>query len=307
MKDLLKNYYNVVENIIEKNNTLEFIRNDKKYIFYPLERTKEEFNELLNLNEELINKNIPTNLFILNNQNSYITTDNNKNYCLLETSLINNEYNVLDMIDFNNKLIISSKNSLLYRNIWADLWSKKIDYFEYQISELGKDKQIILNSFSYYLGLAENAISYINNVNKKYQISVNEKITLQRKRVNFPNLSNDYFNPLNYIIDIEVRDIASYFQSLFFNSKEDLDIEINAYFKKKNLNIYGYSLLYARLLYPSYYFDLYESIMDNRASENELIKVINKVENYEQFLKDIYYKINQYVSIEPIYWLIKEL
>ena len=218
----------------------------------------------------------------------------------------NTEYNVLDMIDLAKILVVGNKKSILYRNNWADLWSSKVDYFEYQIRQLGKDKTIILNSFSYYIGLAENAIIYVNNTTKKYQISVNEKITLQRKRVVFPNIALNYFNPINYVIDIEVRDIASYFKSLFFNSYEDLFIEVNAYFKKRKLGIYGYQLLYARLLYPSFYFDIYEKVIEGDLDEETLIPIINKANDYELFLKDMYKIISKYAPIERVDWLLKK-
>lgn len=306
MKELLIKYYNVNENIIEENSRCLFIKNNKKYLFLPFERSEEEFSELFSLNEELMNKHIPTSLFILNKQNNYITIEDNLKYILLEMPLENQEYNVLDMMKFHNQLVISSKKSILYRNKWAELWSKKIDYFEYQVRELGRDKPIILNSFSYYSGLAEIAISYINSTIKKHQPTISEKITLQRKRINFPNLSCDYFNPLNYIIDLEVRDIASYFKSLFFESKENLKIEINAYFKNKKLSLYGYQLLYARLIYPSFYFDIYESVMEGKKEEKELLNIINQVDDYEIFLKEMFYLLRNFAPIDPIEWLIKE-
>ncbi len=308
MKELLKNFYNVYDiELIENSEYSYFIFNEKKYFFVPYKRSEDELQELLTLNQELINKNIPTGKFIINNQNSFITIDNNKKYVLIEMPLNDNtEYNVLDMIDLAKILVVGNKKSILYRNNWADLWSSKVDYFEYQIRQLGKDKTIILNSFSYYIGLAENAIIYVNNTTKKYQISVNEKITLQRKRVVFPNIALNYFNPINYVIDIEVRDIASYFKSLFFNSYEDLFIEVNAYFKKRKLGIYGYQLLYARLLYPSFYFDIYEKVIEGDLDEETLIPIINKANDYELFLKDMYKIISKYAPIERVDWLLKK-
>lgn len=307
MKEILKRYYNVTESITEEKNECIFIRNDKKYKLIPFNRTIEEFNELMSLNDELITKNIPTHLFIKNNRGEFITEEQNKKYILLEMSLENTEYNILDMLEFHNKLLISSKKSILYRNLWAELWSKKVDYFEYQVRELGRDHPIILNSFSYYTGLAENAIAYVNETNRKYKISVNERFTLQRKRINFPNTNQDYFNPLNYIIDLELRDVASYFKSLFFSSLPDLKIEITSFFKKKKLSVYGYQLLYARLLYPSYYFDIYENIMEGKQEEEDLILIINKVDEYEIFLKDIFLLMRNYAPIDAVDWLIKEL
>ena len=141
---------------------------------------------------------------------------------------------------------------------------------------------------------------------KNYQISIYENITLQRKRILFPNIQLNYFNPLNYIIDIEVRDVASYFKSLFFKAKEELWIEIHAYFKRKRLSIYGYQLLYARLLYPSYYFDVYENVMEGKTSEDELLKIINETVNYEKFLRKMYFEMTKYAPIEKVDWIINQ-
>jgi spore coat protein YutH len=306
MKEILKLYYNfpVDIDVIENDTSLNFIFNNKMYYLFLYLKNNDELQDLINLNNELIQKNIPTSRFIPNKNNEYLTIHNQKNYVLLEMDdNVNKEYSIIDMVDFANILTVNSKNTILYRNKWGYLWSSKIDYFEYQVSQLGKDKPIILNSFSYYVGMAENAIAYANNTIKNYQISIYEKITLQRRRVSFPNIKLNYFNPLNYVIDIELRDIASYFKSLFFNSYEDLWIEVNAFFKRKKLSIYGYQLLYARLLYPSYYFDIYENIMEKKCTEEELIPIINKVDLYEDFLRDIYQIILKYAPIESIDWI----
>lgn len=309
MKELLEKYYyidNHVE-VIEEKEYCSFLFREKKYYLVPYFRSEEELQELLLLTQELVKKGIPTGVFVINAQNTYITVFNNKKYVLLEMPLfVDKEYSVLDMISFAEKLVISSKKSILYRNRWAELWSSKVDYFEYQIRQLGKDKSIILNSFSYYIGLAENAIAYVNSTSKKYQISINEKMTLQRKRIQFPNIQLNYFNPLHYVIDIEVRDIASYFKSLFFNSYEDLWIEVNAYLRKRKLSLYGYQLLYARLLYPSFYFDLYEKVVEGEMEEKNLIPIIEKVDDYELFLKDMYFVLSKYAPIEKVDWIVNK-
>ena len=309
MKELLKTYYNVFNtiNIVEDTNYTYFIYNSQKYLLTLFNRSEEELKDIIALNQELLTKNIPTAKFVINNYNSILTSFNNQQYILLVMPLqLDQEYNVLDMIELSKKLVVKVKKSILYRNNWASLWSSKMDYFEYQISQLGREKYLVINSFNYYVGLVENAIAYVNNTTRKYQISINEHITLQHKRIDFPNLSINYFNPLNYIIDIEVRDIASYFQALFFNSYEDLFIEVNAYFKRKKLSIYGYQLLYARLLYPSFYFDTYEKIMAGEEEEKALLTFIAKRVEYEEFLKDMYFIILKYAPIEPINWLINE-
>ena len=62
-------------------------------------------------------------------------------------------------------------------------------------------------------------------------------------------------------------------------------------------------MLWARLLYPTYYFDLYEQIMNNNKKEECLIKIIDKVNNYEKFLKKTYLELSKYGNIEKISWL----
>lgn len=308
MKELLKNNYNVYDiELIENSEYSYFIFQDKLYYLVPYARSEQELKELVSLNEELLGKGIPTGKFVLNNHNSYITFYNGKQYVLLETQAgSNQEYNVLDMIHFADKLVIGSKKSILYRNHWAELWSAKADYFEYQIRQLGKDKPIILNSFSYYIGLMENAIAYVNNTTKKYKLSVNEHITLQRKRVVFPNIALNYFNPIHYVIDIEVRDIASYFKSLFFNSYEDLFTEVYTYLKRRKLGMLGYQLLYARLMYPSFYFDIYEKVMEGEMEESAILPIINKVEDYELFLRDMYQILFKFAPIERVEWIVNK-
>ena len=65
-------------------------------------------------------------------------------------------------------------------------------------------------------------------------------------------------------------------------------------------------MLYARLLYPSYYFDIYEEIMNNGEDEEALIPIINKINDYELFLKEAYYEISKYTNLERIDWILKE-
>ena len=65
-------------------------------------------------------------------------------------------------------------------------------------------------------------------------------------------------------------------------------------------------MLFARLLYPTYYFDLYESIMNKDTDEEELVKVIKRVDEFELFLKKTYLEISKYAKIEKIDFLIEE-
>ena len=305
MKETIKYYYNIdVNNLDEKEGRYHFKYNGKDYFFVYYNRLDKELNDILLCIKFLKNKNIFCNEIIPNIKNELLTKVNNYNYILLSVTNTLYKYDLLDVEMFNKKIILNSYQGNLYRNNWFKLWSNKVDYFESQIRELGLNKKIITNSFSYYIGLAENAISVVNVVNKKYS-NIKGNITLSHRRIFYPNYKLNFLNPLSFIFDLRVRDIAEYLKSIFFyGDKLDAFIELNAYLKIAKLNIYELNMLWARLLYPTYYFDLYEQIMNSNRNENDIIKIIDKVNDYEKFLKKTYLELSKYGKIEKISWLI---
>lgn len=305
MNDMIKFYYNLeAENLTEKEEIFYWETNKMQFMLCPFVRSKEELNDIYQICIELKKLNVPVHTFIQNRNNEIITQIYEKEYILLKIEeKLEKEYNVLDIIKMSKLLHLTEAKSELYRNQWSELWSNKIDYFEYQIYELGKDKKVILNSFTYYIGLAENAIAYVNNTTEKYTATELDKITLCHKRVAFPNFAKTYLNPLLFIFDLEVRDVAEYVKSAFFENQKDAWIELKTYLNTKKLSIYGYQLLFARLLYPSYYFDVYEQVMNKEKNEEELIKFVKQSKDYELFLAKTYIEITKKVPIEKINWI----
>ena len=305
MKDLINYYYNLnIESTEDWDNLYIFEWQSNKYYFVPLNRTEKELIDLVEISKELKERGLACHDLILNKFGKFITNIYEANYILLRSiGDIYEEYDIKDMIQINNRLLVNPNKRNLYRNSWAKLWSDKIDYFEYQIHELGKDKELILDSFSYYIGLGENAISYVNNTNKKYHGNNQDRICLSHRRIKYPNYKLNYLNPLSFIFDLEVRDIAEYIKSAFFEGVDALSY-LRETLKITNFSIYSLELLYARLLYPTYYFDIYESIMNKGESEEKLIPIIEKADDYEEFLRFAYLEINKYAPIEGISWLL---
>ncbi len=304
-ENILYAYHINVENIKEYKEYSVFAWNEKTYYFTKLKRTKEEFKELLEVIEELEKKQIPVFSFIMNVNGSYLTLVNNENYVLVEVTNPLHEYSLVDMLERNSSLVLNAKTTALYRNSWGNLWSEKIDYLEYQVSEMGKKYPIILNSFSYFVGLAENAICYVNNITANFDVK-NMPIILCHKRISFPNYRLNYDNPLNYIFDLEVRDVAGYLKNMAFTDEDLPLIELKAYLDLRKPDLVTCSMLFARLLYPSYYFDLHEKIINEDEEEEKLLLIIDQVEKQEKFLKKAWFLIRNYAPIEPIDWLIKE-
>ncbi len=307
MKESINYYYNLnIDEVEQWGSIYRFQINNINYYFVPIKRMDNELNDIVNVSNELKLRNIPVHDIIINKFNKIITNVLNTNYCLLKPNKdIYQEYDLPDILALNNNLRLNPSKSNLYRNNWGTLWSNKIDYFEYQIHELGQNKPIILNSFSYYIGLGENAISYVINANNKYQTSENDRICLSHRRLNYPNYALNYLNPLSFIFDLEVRDIAEFIKSAFFANEDALNY-LQYALKKCHFSIYSLSLLYARLLYPTYYFDLYEKVMNDEETEEILIPIIEKSTSYEEFLASAFLEINKYAPIDRVEWLLKK-
>ncbi len=157
--------------------------------------------------------------------------------------------------------------------------------------------KLLRSSINYFIGMAENAISYVNhtfNQIKPSQIN----LVISHKRIK----KEDFNNPLNLIVDHRSRDIAEYLKYLFFNNCYDY-VEIKKLFEKLSLDQFSYQLIYARLLFPTYYFDLYDNIINRNTSEEEILTIIKRVEEYEDYLENIYTIINNFKQIEKVNWL----
>ena len=131
------------------------------------------------------------------------------------------------------------------------------------------------------------------------------KIVLSHRRVGYPNYKLNFLNPLSFIFDLEVRDVAEYLKAMLFTCEiEEVLEELNTYLKIKKLNIYEAQMLLARLIYPSYYFDTYEKVMDKDEDSEKLVAIIKKVDEIEYFLKKTYELLSSYVNIDKIEWFI---
>ena len=306
MKNAINYYYNIyVSDLINKDKKYQFYLNNEEYHFIPYDRPFEDIVPLYKLNQEMLRNNILTHEIILNNNKEIVTFVNNIPYILLKYCGYKNEKVFINDIKYyqNFTTNINSDKELL-RTDWVNMWCDKIDYYEYQISELGKKYPILLDSLSYYIGLGENAISfYINNKNK-YQDAQN--LVVSHKRIKIDDGSKEFYNPLNFIVDNRMRDITEYIKNSFFSDNLN-NYEINLYLQNSNLNSAEYVELFSRLLFPTYYFDIYDEIINNNLPEEKIIDIIQKNDEYELFLKDMYTFITnkKNIFLDPIEWLLK--
>lgn len=238
---------------------------------------------------------INNKIFIKDNYDIYLLEKTNKKKIYYEISLIDNSYNkiiktkrndfflkyknnlyILEKINMNriksNEVLKDYKNvKIIKKNNWKELWINKVN----EIEKIRITDNDIIELNSYYMGLAESAISFLNNNKDKIEEKQN---SICRIRIN----DKDYRNNNNIIIDYKERDYAEYIKYLFFSNKEK---EATDFLKKIDLKKYNKELIFSRLLFPTYYYDIVENIVLSNNKQKEQIEIIKKnIKKYELFL-----------------------
>lgn len=234
---------------------------------------------------------------IPNVNNQLVTRIYNGYYILIRRT---NEILDLEKIIKNEKNNIIFPNSVnkIIRSNWVYLWSRKIDYIEYQIKHLENKYHSISNSVNYYIGMAENACFYVSNIFNEKENPQNENLVISHIRI----LETDFNNPLNIIVDYQARDVSEYLKHLFLKNKYNYD-DVKRFLIELNLSEFGYKLVYGRLLFPTFYFDMYDKIINEECEEAKILEIIKRTEEYEDYISNIYIIINDIKKIPGVTWL----
>ena len=287
MKNIINYYYNMIVNdFTKRDNCFIFYINKKKYEFIQFNGDINVVNKIYSI---LNSYNKIFDEIVLNKEKNILTYYENTPYILLKkNNYSNDEIKLIDIIKYDN--LIDIKEELK----WKRLWIEKFDYYELLLDQIEPKFAILKESFCYYAGLNEVAINLLNYVDYN-----KIKFNIAHKRI---DKETDLYNPLNIIIDSRVRDIAEYIKNNFFYKNIDVDKCIEEIIK----NIIDRDealLLISRLIYPSYYFDLYDDIYNRRKNESDLQKIIKKNAVYEAFLKKIYNKIKYIYNLPQVEFL----
>lgn len=298
MNNFIEYFYGIkADKFVYKDNYYSFIYNGHLYRLYPFNDSYERIKSIYEVNKMLVSNSLMSEILV-NRNNDIISSYNGINYILIklfiniEKAISLEEINMLSKSMYREKIDIN----------WGILWSNKIDYLEELINENGKKYPLIVDSFNYFVGMCENAISYFNSIN----IDNNYKYVVSHKVIKFDDLVDVLYNPMNIIFDFKVRDVAEYIKNSFFNNNYNIQNELVNYLNRNHLSLMESKLLVARLLYPSFYFELYEDILINEKEEKILINIISKLDEYEEYLYNVIAFFRRYYDLEEINWLKKK-
>ena len=265
---------------------ISFFYNGFYYLVQASELSADTIRELSQIIEFLENYNIFFHQFI-RGFNDYLFNYNNKKYVLMKVRIFYERE-----ITLNEILALSSINiDKLNLNIInpAQRIENKIDFLEQYIANY--EKNYALEDLNYYIGLSENAILLYNLIEVK-------NISIAHKRIHKKERPIDFYNPLNIILDTKSRDLAEYVKTTFFESNHNLIFD-----SLQHLKLEEWPFYFARLLYPSYYFDCLEDIIIHNTDLNCQKKISQKANEYEKNLKQLYTLMQRYINVPTIEWL----
>lgn len=275
MKNTIRYYYNLIESeYYEHTNYATFVANGENYAFKQLNITEDYLKNIVSI---LAMNNISINPIIINRENNVVTEFNGKKFVLMKIIKVGK----LDEFDIFSPILTNKNDNI------ASIWEEKVDNYMRQIAESGLNREYLLNTFNYYVGLAENAISVYNRSDK-----TNIRYIVSHRRLNYPTTYPVFLDPTNLLIDTISRDISEYIKAKFFNDEISIK-DVRKLVNKYKLNNNEMNILLARLLYPSYYFDIFDSIIQTN-DDKELETIIKKIIPYEDFLKQFYQEFSDY-------------
>lgn len=305
MKNTINYYYNLnPEKINKVFDTYYFYINYELYYFVNYTRNNKDIRAILEFNYEMAKRNILVHEIINNSTNTIITYVNQLPYILLKVSININKPICLSEIYYLSNINIPYKNELMRSN-WALLWANKIDYLEYYHEQNYQKYPLLSDSFDYFIGLAENAISYLNHAISMLKPEKSDIGVISHDILKLNDTIYSLYDPLNIIIDHKARDLAEYIKNSFFKDNYSIFDELDEYFKHNYFSFYGIHLLLARVLYPSFYFDLYDEVIREKVNETYVLKITSRTYDYEKYLADIFNYFKCYYNVLEIGWLKK--
>jgi spore coat protein YutH len=194
---------------------------------------------------------------------------------------------------------------------WQNRWIKRLEQLEnWFVKKQGDHNKMpadefFLLSFPYFLGMSENAIQMLTDIQLSYPFIIREGKghTICHQRFEESTwLTTDshhislYKVPTDFIYDHMTRDIAEYIRYVAMTSshlsekKELIHLFLTHYNQVRLLDRVDKTLLLARLCFPIHYFDVieafYQTIDSRKLShlEEDMYRVINGSDEYETIL-----------------------
>ena len=287
MKNTINYYYNLNPNKINQIfNYYYFYINNELYYFIVYNKSAKDVQAIYRFNHELLGQNVLVNEKII----------------LVKINVNINKLITLAEISYLSSIHITYPKELMRAN-WGNLWINKIDYLEYHQEQNYQKYPLLANSFNYFVGLSENAISYLNQTVAKLNPEKSDVGVFSHDVLLMDDTIYSLYDPQNIIIDHKARDLAEYIKLSFFKDNYSIFDELDEYFKYHYFSFYGVQLIIARVLWPSFYFEVYDGVLRNQINESVILKITSRINEYEKYLADVFSYFHKYYPIDDVAWI----
>ncbi|MGF7013409.1 hypothetical protein [Ornithinibacillus bavariensis] len=261
---------------------------------------------------------------ILTKNNSWFVENDGQQYLVLRVSNLQHspiESHGKQLAQFHN--ITASyqyePQEISSYGMWKDLWIRKLTAFEHKLQEELKENgndyyRLLVDVFPYIIGISENAIQYIQESESERRFHQADTGVFAFRRYQ-DNLIAPVIWTDDLVFDHPTRDIAEYIRYKLLDNNEtaleEVYVFIRDYQGVQPLSIFGWRLLYARLLFPIHFFDLMEAGFQGKEYERyfyELEALLQTQVRYEKRLNRLFdlLQVNfREYDIPVLHWLEK--
>ncbi len=311
MNKVLYYYYGFqIDKVVSKNDYYKVSDKGIDYYVFLYDDSIDDLKKLYDINIQMTSENIDIMTIVPNIYGLYFVYDRQKyvvvkSFCKNEEieKNIYKEVRIFDIISKWSKqanIIFKKKSYLQFsKNEWSVLWAKKIDEVEKSIDFSEKKKFVDFEFAMYFIGLAENAVSYMNDIVLSNNYNKLE-LSYTHKKIDFHDFFVSFFNPLNISIDFRIRDVSHFFQHVitinhndFVNLVVDIDLSL---FSEIEIR-----LMVARILFPSSFLNFYL----NTENVNFRCEVPNSaIKNFECNFKYLIMNVENFKFFPSNYWML---
>lgn len=195
--------------------------------------------------------------------------------------------------------------------LWKSLWIEKLTAFENEIERQASESpsdyyRLLMDTLPYLIGISENAIQYLQESEREQRILSTDQGTVTFIRFDM-EMEKSFIWADQLMYDHPTRDIAEYIRSALLKDvgMDHINEFLNDYQSLSPLSIFGWRLIYARLLFPIHLFDLIELGFTN-PDESQLRKMLQLQTRYEKQLRDFFEKTGvnaEKWGIPVLHWL----
>ena len=265
-----------VEMVRKSNNGYIFYYNKHFYIFQKCYESEEKIRYIYN---QFFNSDNLYHIIVKNKHNKYVSNYNNENYILMMIKFTLNRRLLFEDINYSTNNYVSHIKKTNFN--WTRLWKQKIDQVEFFVKDGSIYFDILtLSIINYYLMLSEIAIIFYDYIDIEDYIP----LSLCHNRIKKEADLYDYFSVTNLLLDHKTRDLGEYIKNYVYSNK---NININDFLIINQLSLNEKYMLVSRILFPSYFFDIFDDFIINNRDFNSFYKNFIDVEIYNNNLKTI--------------------